>query len=82
MFTSFSFVFKMSNIAGDFYKNAQMVISTSVVLAGTLTRGLVSQMNGDVSGVFSMASLSMRRLAAGMQAISRRPRLLLATRGD
>jgi len=35
-------------------------------------------MDGDVSGVFSMASLSMRRLPAGMQAISRRPRLLLA----
>jgi len=68
--------------AGDFYKNARIVISTSVVLAGTLTGGLVSQMNGDVSGVFPMASLSMRRLTAGMQAISRRPRLVLATCGD
>ena len=72
----------MCYISGDFYKNVRIVISTSVVLAGTLTGGLVSQMNGDVSGVFSMASLSMSRLAAGMQSISRRPRLLLAKRGD
>ena len=39
MFTSFSFVFKMRYIAGDFYKNVRIVISTSVVLAGTLTWG-------------------------------------------
>jgi hypothetical protein len=39
MFTSLAFVFKTRYNVGDSYKNARIVVSTAVVLAGTLTGG-------------------------------------------